>query len=144
VSLIASGETQNDTYLWSNGSNGPINTVSADGSYSVIASNECGSATDTAVVMSMPCTINIPNIIVLSSIAGNNALYIDYTGIQTFNLTIVNRWGNIVFETSDPLVVWDGTQNGIVLSEGIYSYVLNATLMNNEGLTNQGFIHLFH
>jgi hypothetical protein len=144
VALIASGGTQNDTYLWSNGVIGPINTVSLDGSYIVIASNECGSAADTAVVMSMPCTINIPNIIVLSSTAGNNALYIDYTGIQTFNLTIVNRWGSVVFETSDPQVVWDGTQDGIVLSEGIYSYVMNATLMNNEGMTNQGFIHLFH
>jgi hypothetical protein len=144
VTLIASGGIQNDTYVWSDGANGPINTVSLDGSYIVIASNECGTDSDTAVVMSMPCTINIPNVIVLSSSAGNNALYIDFTGIQTFNLTIVNRWGNVVFETSDPQVVWDGTQDGTVLSEGIYSYVLNATLMNDDSLTNQGFIHLFH
>jgi hypothetical protein len=144
VTLVALGVLQNDLYTWSNGVTGISTSASVDGDYIVEASNECGVAVDTATVLSIPCSINVPNIIVLSSQAGNNALYIDYAGVQTFELSIVNRWGNVVFQTSDPLIVWDGTQNGTVLDEGVYSYILNVTLMNDQELMNQGFIHLVH
>lgn len=144
VSLIASGGPQNDTYSWSDGTNGAITVASLDGDYIVIASNECGFATDTATVVTMPCNINVPNVIVLSSTAGNNALYIDYDGAKTFDLTIVNRWGEKVFETVDPQIVWDGTFNGIKLNEGVYSYILKVKLINDEEMTKQGFIHLYH
>jgi hypothetical protein len=144
VTLLATGLPQNDLYSWSNGTNGISTFASLDGDYIVTASNECGITTDTATIVTMPCTINVPNIIVLSSTAGNNALYIDYAGVQSFELSIVNRWGNVVFTTTNPQIVWDGTQNGVVLDEGVYSYLLDVTLMNNQVLTNQGFIHLFH
>lgn len=144
VTLVAFGVPQNDLYTWSNGVTGISTSASVDGDYIVEASNECGVAVDTATVLSIPCSINVPNIIVLSSTAGNNALYIDYAGVQTFELSIMNRWGNVVFQTSDPLIVWDGTQNGTVLDEGVYSYILNVTLMNDQELLNQGFIHLVH
>jgi hypothetical protein len=144
VTLVAFGVPQNDLYTWSNGVTGISTSASVDGDYIVEASNECGVAVDTATVLSIPCSINVPNIIVLSSTAGNNALYIDYSGVQTFELFIMNRWGNVVFQTSDPLIVWDGTQNGTVLDEGVYSYILNVTLVNDQELMNQGFIHLVH
>lgn len=144
VALLATGLPQNDLYSWSNGTNGISTFASLDGDYIVVASNECGIATDTATIVTMPCTINVPNIIVLSSTAGNNALYIDYAGVQSFELSIINRWGNVIFTTTNPQIVWDGTQNGVVLDEGVYSYLLDVTLMNNQELTNQGFIHLFH
>lgn len=144
VALLAVGGPQNDVYTWSDGTVGISTNASLDGDYIVVASNECGVASDTATIVSMPCTINVPNIIVLSSTAGNNALYIEYAGVKTFDLAIVNRWGNVVFTTTNPQILWDGTQNGTVLDEGVYSYILNVTLMNNQELTNQGFIHLFH
>ncbi|MCC6700484.1 MAG: gliding motility-associated C-terminal domain-containing protein [Fluviicola sp.] len=144
VTLIASGAPQNDTYTWSDGTQGISTVASLDGDYIVVAQNECGTATDTAYVVTMPCNIIVPNIIVLSSTAGNNALFIEYDGAEAFELVITNRWGNVVFETTDPLNVWNGTQNGQVLSEGIYSYILEVTLVNGEELTKQGFIHLYH
>lgn len=144
VTLIATGAPQNDTYTWSDGTQGISTVASLDGDYIVVAQNECGTATDTAYVVTMPCNIIVPNIIVLSSTAGNNALFVEYDGAEAFELVITNRWGNVVFETTDPLNVWNGTQNGQVLSEGIYSYILEVTLVNGEELTKQGFIHLYH
>jgi hypothetical protein len=144
VSLVAFGGPQNDSYLWSDGSVTNTTLVSLAGEYIVVVENECGTATDTSVVITIPCNIIVPNIIVLSSNAGNNALYIEYDGAETFDLVITNRWGNVVFETTDPLNVWNGTQNGNVLSEGIYSYILKVKLINGEEQTKQGFIHLYH
>jgi hypothetical protein len=144
VTLVGSGGPQNDSYIWSEGTVGPILSVSIDGEYIIVASNECGFDTDTANVVTFSCDVNVPNVLIMSSNAGNDALFIEFTGVQTFDLSIVNRWGNIVFQTTDPNVVWDGTQNGEVLSEGIYSYVLNITLVNDQELIKQGFIHLYH
>ncbi|MEY3236046.1 MAG: hypothetical protein RI883_147, partial [Bacteroidota bacterium] len=144
VAIVASGGPQNDSYIWSDGTVGPILSVSIDGTYIIVASNECGFASDTAIVETFSCVVDVPNIVVKSSTAGNEALYIDFTGVQTFELSIVNRWGNVVFQTTDSNIVWDGTQNGALLSEGIYSYILNLTLVNDQELVKQGFIHLYH
>jgi gliding motility-associated-like protein len=37
-----------------------------------------------------------------------------------FNMVIFNRWGEIIFETNDAKVGWDGTYQGKVVKEGTY------------------------
>lgn len=37
-----------------------------------------------------------------------------------FNLTIFNRWGELIFESNDPQQGWDGTYNGMTVQDGIY------------------------
>jgi len=39
-----------------------------------------------------------------------------------FNMTIYNRWGEIIFETNDASVGWDGTYHGIIVKEGVYTW----------------------
>jgi gliding motility-associated-like protein len=34
----------------------------------------------------------------------------------------MNRWGTVVFETTDPLERWDGTYKGEPLPPGVYVY----------------------
>ena len=40
-------------------------------------------------------------------------------------MTIYNRWGNIVYETQDPNINWDGKdwKNGTKCSDGVYFYI---------------------
>jgi len=40
-------------------------------------------------------------------------------------LRIVNRWGQVVFETANPRMGWDGTFNGEPADMGIYFYYVN-------------------
>ena len=35
---------------------------------------------------------------------------------------IYNRWGTLIFQTSDPKKGWDGTYNGVPQDIGVYSY----------------------
>lgn len=43
--------------------------------------------------------------------------------IESINLKIYNRWGQLVFETIDPDINWDGTnQKGKELADGVYYY----------------------
>lgn len=56
----------------------------------------------------------------------------DTWGIQVFGiiklgvLRVFNRWGQVVFETTDPARRWNGTINGTPLPIGTYYYVLKA------------------
>ena len=54
---------------------------------------------------------------------------------------IVNRWGNPVFETTDPAAVWDGTSGGNPCNEGTYFYILKAKSSGKDKVM-QGHITL--
>ncbi len=51
----------------------------------------------------------------------NNDVYRGYgSGIKTYHMSIFDRWGEKLFETTDINTGWDGTYKGVKLSEGIY------------------------
>lgn len=52
-----------------------------------------------------------------------------------FNLKVYNRWGEIVWETNDSSVEWDGTHRGKPLQQGTYSWKATIKNKNNDGRT---------
>lgn len=55
-----------------------------------------------------------------------------------FHLSILNRWGEVVFETSTSGDYWDGTnRQGRLVSEGVYFYQLT-----KENTIKHGFVHV--
>ncbi|MCS7005711.1 MAG: gliding motility-associated C-terminal domain-containing protein [Cytophagales bacterium] len=44
------------------------------------------------------------------------------TALKNYQLIIFNRWGEIIFSTSNPKEGWDGTYNGVLLPEGTYIF----------------------
>lgn len=145
VEMLAYNNPDNDSYLWNTGQTGYSIMASEPGLYWVTAFNECGQITDTALLVSHICTIDAPNIMVLSSTQGNNAWYIDYDGIQEYNVAIVNRWQNVIFESNDPAVKWTGLdKSGNSVSEGTYFYTIKATMLSGDVIEKQGFIQVYH
>ena len=59
---------------------------------------------------------------------------------MSFN--IFDRWGNKVFESTDPNVCWDGNFNGQPLDPAVFVYHLSAALSNGERVERQGNITL--
>jgi gliding motility-associated-like protein len=51
--------------------------------------------------------------------------------IKSFDLKIYNRWGELVFSTSNATDSWDGTYKGIPCEIGTYFYVVYATFDND-------------
>lgn len=142
--MVAYGQPQNDSYVWNTGETGYIISSTAPGLYIVNASNECGTDIDSAIVTWITCEINVPNLIVLSSTSGNDQLYIDFSGIESMEFVITNRWGQTVFATKDPMKVWNGKDDGKLLNEGVYNYTLKAVLLDGNTVSKQGFIQLYH
>ena len=65
-------------------------------------------------------------------------------GATGFNMSIWNRWGEKVFETSDPTEAWNGRQNntGGMSDPGVYVYVVTFTGPRGENHEYKGYATL--
>ncbi len=63
--------------------------------------------------------------------------------IQKIYFAIYDRWGEKVFETTDPTKGWDGVYKGAEMNTGVFVYYLQATLTTGEEVTKKGNISLF-
>lgn len=49
-----------------------------------------------------------------------------------FSFVIFNRWGEIVFESKDATVGWDGTYNGSIVQEGVYAWTVRMKAIQSD------------
>ncbi|MBI2279185.1 MAG: CotH kinase family protein [Bacteroidetes bacterium] len=74
---------------------------------------------------------------------GNNDMLFVYGGqIVKLSLSIYDRWGELVFETSSQDNGWDGTYKGKEASSGVYVYKLEVVYADKEKETKSGNITL--
>lgn len=70
---------------------------------------------------------------------GINDIFKTADGIfQSFQLLIYNRWGTLVFQSSNPSVGWGGTFNGKPASMGTYTYRITFQNADNVPATKTG------
>jgi gliding motility-associated-like protein len=83
--------------------------------------NGCGTASTEWFIQSDDCIVRIPNIFTPNGNDGNDTFFIEglekYSGAE---LTVYNRWGNAVYESSNYRNDW----RAVDVSEGNYWYVL--------------------
>lgn len=53
-----------------------------------------------------------------------------------YKMLIFNRWGEPIFESLDSEIGWDGTYNGGLVQDGIYSWMIEFKMTNNDGKTH--------
>lgn len=80
---------------------------------------------------------------------GENDFFVPfpYDFVEKIDLKIYNRWGNLVFESQDPDINWDGTdmQTGKALSDGVYYYLCDVYEKRLSGVEVRhinGFVHI--
>jgi gliding motility-associated-like protein len=82
---------------------------------------------------------------------GLNDLYhaiLPYRYVESIDIEIYNRWGQVVFATNDPDVNWDGKHkdSGVPVSDGVYYYLCTVNTIRLTGIEPiilKGFIHVF-
>ncbi|MCB9262538.1 MAG: PKD domain-containing protein [Flavobacteriales bacterium] len=64
----------------------------------------------------------------------NDVFVVDALGWEEFEMSIYNRWGELVYKTADPNIGWDGTvmNKGTKCPAGTYFYVVNYKLENRD------------
>jgi gliding motility-associated-like protein len=94
------------------------------------------------VVINFEPVVFIPNAFTPNE-NNKNEVFLPYTGgLKTFQLAVYNRWGERVFESSDPSIGWDGTVNGKMAMEGVYVYDFRYSDFKDRKYQNTGTLHL--
>ncbi|MBX2972330.1 MAG: gliding motility-associated C-terminal domain-containing protein [Flavobacteriales bacterium] len=73
----------------------------------------------------------IPNAFV---VGGHNPIFkpqLANVGVAAYELSIINRWGQVFWTTTDPQQGWDGTASGKPVPMGVYAYYCK--FRNGEG-----------
>jgi gliding motility-associated-like protein len=74
---------------------------------------------------------------------GVNDFYLtEGQNIKDYRLQIFNRWGNLLFETTDTTTGWDGKYKGGEVPEGTYYYLVEAVGEDNKEYLLKGFLML--
>lgn len=79
-------------------------------------------------------TIFVPNTFTPDNDQFNQSweYYIEGIDIYDFNIKVFNRWGEIVYESNDPSVKWDGTYQGQPVQDGTYTWYIEARELNSD------------
>lgn len=87
-------------------------------------------------------TLNMPGIFSPNGDGENDVLSWKGRFIQDIEWSIYNRWGEVVFQTNDITVFWDGNTNGNQAPSGVYGYTLIASSSNGEEIKKSGEVTL--
>jgi len=63
-------------------------------------------------------------------------------GVSEFKMQIFNRWGELVFETNDINIGWDGYYKGRLCEQGVYVYQAKATFIDGRIVEKKGDVLL--
>lgn len=139
-------ENNYSTYLWSNGATGSSIIISEPGRYilNVQDKNACNGS-DTTDVYGKICRtgIFIPNAFTPNG-DGKNDIFkaIIFGKILQFKLDIYNRWGQLVFSTTDPKKGWDGKLKAIDTNTSVFVWKCSYQLEGNELTHEKGIVTL--
>tara|TARA_B110000285_G_scaffold223753_1_gene279688 strand:- start:107 stop:967 length:861 start_codon:yes stop_codon:yes gene_type:complete len=79
---------------------------------------------------------NVPNVFTPNGDGVNDYMTLDFNMFDNgFDLVILNRWGNAVYEVSEKegLVLWDGlTMDGRECVDGVYFYKIKGKMLGEE------------
>jgi gliding motility-associated-like protein len=71
----------------------------------------------------------------------DRAVVIGY-GVAKLTFRIYNRWGQLMFESADERVGWDGKFNGKPQPMDAYGFTLDAEMVSGERIRKSGSITL--
>lgn len=129
-------------FTWSDGSNQPtLNVVDTD-AYSVTVESECDVVTDDIDVYfeQCGCLIYVPNAFTPDQDGLNEYFAVSSEcSFETFNMMIFNRNGELIFSSTDPSIVWDGSDNNgeYFVPDGVYVYRIEYSTTTLEGLVSE-------
>ncbi len=94
------------------------------------------------ILVNMEDQLEIPNVFTPNNDGINDQFLVDAKNLSEFNLVIVNRWGQVVFESNDLNKSWDGKYKNEMCNEGTYFYIATGKSLNDQAYKKQGFVQL--
>lgn len=104
----------------------------------------CFTATDYFNIHVRPETfIDLPTTFTPNGDGTNDIIYVKGWGIKDLlSFQIYNRWGELVFETSELAEGWNGNYKGMLQNNDVYVYKVKATDWRDKEIQKEGHINL--
>jgi gliding motility-associated-like protein len=144
--FIDASNDVNDAYAWSTSEDTPFISVLEPGIYEVVTSNSCGEAVDEVQVFFQDCNalVFIPNAFTPDGDGTNDVWFPVLTNIESFEIAVFDRWGNVVHQSNTIGSVWTGGINSgdHFAPDGVYHYQLKYTTEQKAVVVKTGSIVL--
>lgn len=91
-----------------------------------VSTDSCSTTLEKWVDLAIPTEqfLFLPNIFTPNGDGIHDQFKIELKNSEIFELSIWDRWGNLLFETKNPEMLWTGEVKGKPVEEGVYFYVL--------------------
>jgi gliding motility-associated-like protein len=125
--------------------NNPKATPKNSITYYLIATDSLGCIFTDSIFIKVDISNSLgffPNVFTPNGDGINDCLPLNsLTNFTNINFLVFNRWGDKVFESSDPKLCWNGNGfNGEQLSEGVYFFILKGNTNCNKDFSINGTI----
>jgi gliding motility-associated-like protein len=108
-----------------------------------IDSNGCVDTTLQVYQMNEIIVMNVPNAFTIDDNNLNDAfkpIFSAPEAIVTYDFSIFNRWGQLIYQTKDPMDAWDGKYLGKFVQTGAYNWTVNYTDINKVSRFANGHV----
>lgn len=122
--LLDAGFGAGYTYSWSPGNETTqtiIANIAGDYSVTVTSPDGCRKSDAVSLIDSCPPVFFIPNAFTPNDAVPNDLFHPYLEGFTQFSMIILNRWGQIVYKSSDMKSGWDGNYMGKPAPSGVYA-----------------------
>lgn len=85
-------------------------------------------------------TFYVPNAFTPDGDGYNDIFYTQHYGLVEYEFFIFNRWGEIIFRSTDPNEGWDGTYKGVDVEVEVYVWMAKIRDINNEQHIERGHV----
>lgn len=129
------------TYLWQDNSTNSTYIASQGGNYSVTVGNACGTASDNVNIRVVDCVVVFPNAFTPNG-DGRNDLFkiLNAFNLKDYSLMIFNRWGQMVYSTTDFTQGWNGEIKGQPQNPDTFVYYCRYTKDGKSIFTKGSFV----
>ncbi len=114
-----------------------VNTV-----YYAIVTNKFGCKKMDSVTVNVIPTIYVPNCFTPNQDLVNDVFKPEFSGYIEMELMIFDRWGELIFKTSELYGGWNGKKKDVNCEMGVYTYKLTATDYKNHIVEKVGHVTL--
>ena len=129
-------------YVWSTGETSPNITVTLPGVYVVTASQGNCRITAHYVVSGCEVALYLPNAITPSRSDGLNDAFGIPEQVQSFlydfEITIFDRWGSMVYYSTDKSFRWNGEVDGKLAVNSVFNYIIHYKNINGKPFVVKG------
>jgi gliding motility-associated-like protein len=140
------------SYLWKFGDQetstevNPLHQFNSTGLFNTcLYANSIAGCVD-SICLNVPALIipllDVPNAFTPGRFGTNGIVKVQGFGIGSLDWKIYNRWGELVFKTTDRKQGWDGTYKGVLQPMDVYTYTLDVIFTDGKKYRKTGDISL--